>query len=377
MGPWMRGRILCVSLCVGGGLVPGGLPRAVAGQRADEPVVLCEAAAGLPLIYGKRTTDGSSVEARLSIPVRRALNEWAALSSALGLTVLVPETADALLVGIGGDRPLEQAGRVADQVAELFADLLGQRVSAATHTAVVVFLFDEEGLSAPSWGKTLDALVARNILVPAAAEHLRQEPAGLTQRERGVILQPTFDSVGDAAAGDDEFRLENEIAHKFAVCLLRQHFGEVPAMLRWSFGYVAEQRVCHSTYQFDRVGFVAASEHVEWPARAQEALGKLLAADKGRQSTPAWQRALLDEGAAGTSCSPQLVAWATLDYLLEREPEALASLLSELGALDEGARRGRAGPGYAGDPVQTEALLAAALADVGPKALLKHLKQLK
>ena len=45
--------------------------------------------------------------------------------------------------------------------------------------------------------------------------------------------------AGNAAAGDDEFRLDNELAHKFTQALVAARCGPLPESILWAFGHLA------------------------------------------------------------------------------------------------------------------------------------------
>jgi hypothetical protein len=165
--------------------------------------------------------------------------------------------------------------------------------------------------------------------------------------------------AGDAAAGDDEFRLGNELVHKYAQMVVRSRYGQVPETIRWGLGYVAEQRLFRSIYQFDASGFVASESHFDWPKRTRELL-----VDRSRDKSFSLAPAAADARAAGLAS-------------LAKDPEALSGLLVQLAALhDEADPQGRSRD-YAGDEEATSAVLAASLDSVDVRKLKSHLKKVK
>jgi hypothetical protein len=346
-----------------------GVPLVAQAQDA-EGHELHAAAARLELGYGKRTLTGADVQAKISAPVRAALNDWADAVTELGLTVAVPRTADALVLGTLGSRQMREVAGWLDEAWELMAPVLAGD-EARWSDATLVFVFDEQGSRSPAWEGMLDQLVTRHALPAAARNSLARDPGGLTLRDVPAFLQPSWDMAGNAAAGDDEFRLGNEIVHKFVQCLVTERFGQLPEMLRWGMGYVAEQRLFRSIYQFDATGFVSADAHVQWPKRTAKTLKA--ASRKDDFSLAAFARG----AGAGQAQVPQMVTWAALDYLNQRQPEELAGLLSELGELHRAADSWRNPGKYSGDRLQTGVQLAALFDAIDSKLLLKHLKRVK
>lgn len=341
----------------------------VQAQEAVGDHPLMDAAARLELRLGGRSMTAASAERRLSAPVRAALNTWAETIAAWGLEVVVPEQADCVLLG-RCDRKLMEA--LADQVDQAWDLIEPVRVSDDPwDDAVVGLLFDQQGAASEAWGGVLDALVAHGDLVEDGARFLRLDPGSLTLRQAPAFLQPAWDVAGNAAAGDDEFRLGNEVVHKLVQCVMTERFGALPDNLRWGLGYVAEQRVFRSIYQFEGSGFVAAADHFEWPKRTAATLKE---ASRAKDFSLA---ELALSGAAGRAETPQMATWAALDQLLHQDPEGLVAMLSALAELHAQASPFRGGAGYAGEAKATQDVFVRHFDAIAPKDLLKHLKRVK
>jgi hypothetical protein len=330
---------------------------------------LMEPAAKLELRHGKKKTTGAKAERRLTPAVRAALNDWAEPAARLDLTVAVGEQAEALVLGRCDPKLAAEAAGWLDDAWELLAPV--QADDDGWNDAVVVLLFDEQGVRSEAWPGVLDLLVERGHLVASGAEHMKNDPGALTLRDMPAFLQPTWDMAGNAAAGDDEFRLGNEVVHKFAQCLVTERFGQVPDTVRWGLGYVVEQRLFRSIYQFDGSGFVAAESHFDWPKRTSKQLKEL-----GKQDDFS-VAALAVEGRGGQAETPQMVTWAALDFLVHKQPEELSGLLDGLAELHVAASPYRGGAGYLGPEDGARQLLGEQLDAIGSKALVKHLKRVK
>ena len=322
------------------------LPPAALGQddgRAPlAPVALVESVASMKLLFDGRPTPGSRIEAKLRDPVRAALNTWAPVAERLGMEVAVPEHAPVLVLGHADDDVLEDAAEWADDTHALLAPVL--EVEGVTPGPVVIMvLFDREGHGSEAWPGFLTELVARGALDAALEPAIRDDRPSLTLRHASVFLQTTYDAVGDAAAGDDEFRLGNEIAHKPATFLLEGTFGRQPEALRWGLGFVAEQRLFGSSYQFNVSGFVSAGDHHGWSSQTEDWLK-----DRARDDGFSLADVVLDAEHPGSASAEQKCTWMLLDHLLHEHPECLATLLGELGALDLRADPQRFRPTWVG-----------------------------
>lgn len=235
-----------------------------------------------------------------------------------------------------------------------------------------MLLFDGEGFASEAWPGLLDALLARGMITAEGADLMRADPGSLLLRQQLLFVQHTWDMVGNAGAGDDEFRLGNEVAHKTAQLLLEARFGRSPEVLRWGLGYVAEQRLFGNVYQFQGSGNVDAADHFDWPAKAADAL-KAAAKLESFSLTDA----ILGTSRIGTATPGQRHAWAVLDHSLAKEPAKLAALLGELGALHREADPANGQRDYAGDAERTRAACEQAWSHLKPASLCEHLKRVK
>ena len=322
-----------------------------------------EALAKYPVGHGSRTVKGGSLQGRLPLAAEAAFLDWGRFALGHGWRVSVDPEGVWLLIGSASAEAFGQAGDALEAACDLLASVQSPRVDEGP---TICFLFDEGAARSAAWPALLDALVARRTMERRMAEALRADPAGFTLRAAGLFVQPAFDQAGDAAAGDDEFRLGNEVAHKAAQCVLRRRFGVQPEMVRWGVGYVVEQRLFGTSYQFGQSGFVAAESHSGWAARAADAL-KQAGKDKSFRFS-----ALVPRSAEAGSASPsQLLVWAALESLLAQDPALLAGLLSDLSALQREADVHGLAFDWQPSEARTAAACAVALDGLDPKALAK------
>jgi len=359
-----------VAAAVALGLLP--LAPAARTQAAPtEPVALIESVASMKLRFGGKSTTASRIESKLQDGVRAALNGWAPTAERLNMEVAVPEHAPVLVLGAAGDDLLEHAAEVADATWALLKPVLtAEGVELAP--VVVMALFDRDGHRSDAWPALLDELVARQFLDAGIVSPIRLDKPSLVLRKSSFFLQTTYDAAGNAAAGDDEFRLENEIAHKTATLLLESAFGRQPEGIRWGLGYLAEQRLFGTSYQFDVTGFVAASDHFDWPVHARDWL-----ADRARDEEFSLAEAVLEVERPGGANDGQRCAWIVLDHLLLEQPQGFAALLDALGALDRKADPTGFQHTWAGSSRVARQVLDERLANVSVDVLAKWAGRLK
>jgi hypothetical protein len=214
----------------------------------------------------------------------------------------------------------------------------------------------------------LDELVGKRLLTRDGADQMGQDFGGLTLRSGPLFLQPSWDIAGNAEAGDDEFRLCNELVNKYAQCQLTSRSGQQPASILWGLGYVVELRMFGSAYHFERTGFVSAESHFDWAPKAIEKLS-----DHPKEISLT-SFAMRDES-AGQPEMPQILTWAGLSYLSQSQPKQLAELLTSLSGLQDAADPEHDAMGYAGDGQATKKELEAVLDAIDPAALSKWLKK--
>ena len=348
---------------------------ATAAAQVAPSVKLADEALKLDVRFEGKMTTGAKVETELRPLVRQALNEWAAVAARLDLDVTVPKTADALILGRAPEATLIEAAQWIDKTGALLEGLKPSVVGAADARpphAIVVALFDEQGFKSEAWPGLLDTLVARKDLLSGFAEQMKRDPGSFTARNASFFAQHTFDIAGNAENGDDEYRFANEIIHKTAQYLVEARFGRQPDVLRWGMGYVAEQRLRGAIYQFNATGFVATDDHFGWPEKTRNLL-----ASRAKSDAFSLPDTILRTGAAGTPEFGQQVAWATLEYELSKEPQKLAGLLAQLGALDKEADPRATRLEYCGDEQRTRAACEGTWDPLKPTALVAYLKKMK
>ncbi len=308
--------------------------------------LLFEKAAALSFRLGGREVQGREVEGELPPSLREALNAWADTCTRLQLSIVASGHAEHLVVGRAPQHTLQEAAETLDRTAALLDESI-PLVAPRLTRAVVAVIFDEEGVRSEAWPGLLDDLVARQVLFEETADRLRDSPSGLMRRQTPMFIQITAPLVEDP-----EFEYANELVGKFTQCLATARVGELPRTLLWGLDYVAEEHFFRSIYQFDTTGFVFTADHFDWPVRTKQYLEK-----KGVSLA----KLAAEDGAAGQPVRPQMVTWAALAYLRAERPEALATLLSDLSAIQAAADPRRRAAEWRGDRDQTLAALARTL----------------
>lgn len=337
--------------------------------QSDPPAAAAAAPADVELLFAGKATTRKKVEERLSEPVRAALDAWTEPAQRLKLGIALGEKPEHIVIGHASARTLSDAAKWMDQAFELL-DPLVPVAEGRTRKATVALLMDEKGARSETWGALLDELEAQQLLIHDAVEHMRGTVEGVTLRSAPLFLQPTFDAVGNAAGGDDEFRLGNEVVHKYAQCLLTSRTGQQPATLMWGLGYLAEMQLFDSVYHFNVAGFVASSDHFDWRNDAHKLLNE-------RRKAKSFSLAALaaDEQAAGQAAPPQMLTWAGLAFLSKNQPDKLREMLAALSVAQAEADPNGSWPAYRGDAARTSEILAGTFDAIDTKALSDYLKQ--
>jgi hypothetical protein len=313
-------------------------------------------AAATPLwLRGKQTTRGQ-VESQLSAPVREALDQWAEAAERLDLAIHLGQAPEYIVLGRAQDDVLTDATKWMDDTFALLDGLVPLSAS-RSRKATIAILVDEKLVHSKGWGELLSELQQRKLLVDKAVDYLRDDPEGVTFRSTPLFLQPTFDLTGEG-----EFQLGNEVAHKFAQCLLTIRTGQQPDEILWGLGYVVEQRLFESSYHYRLREFVYTSSHFDWKREARKQLDS-----RRKAKNFSFAPFALDDATAGKPQASQLLVWAALSYLSQADPPALSGMLLELSAIQAEADPYGVAPSYSGDPGRTRE----ALVRVGAKPSAK------
>lgn len=307
----------------------------------------------------------ADVADQLDRAVAATLEEWAPALEALELRAALGSSAEHVILGRADDAFLADAARKVDEAAELLSDVLPERAS----RPLVVLLFDQGASRTSFYRDLVDDLWRREIITFEGAEDLRRDPRGFTARTQALLVQPVWDMAGNAAAGDDEFRMANELAHKYAQVALVERCGPLPEWLLWGMGHLTELRLQESVYTFRKDGFVAVGDHFDWGKQTAKALEKR----RKRRSFSLVERILGAEQQSNSLENPML-AWGTLDFLFEHRPVDLTALLDDLSELHRMAAPRGGEKDYLGDPTRTESALTWRLNAVDLDALLEHLE---
>lgn len=319
----------------------------------------------MPLLVAGKATTRAKADKGLAPPLREALDEWSAVAQSLDLRVAVGKRPEHLVLGSLPDKALGEATQWLDQAFDIL-DPVVPRCGERQVKAVVAIIVEQDFAASDRLGTLMATIASKRLITEAAAAHLTEDFGGLTLRSAPLLLQPSWDIAGNAAAGDDEFRMGNELVNKYAQCQLTCRSGQQPPSILWGLGYVVELRMFGSAYHFERAGFVSTESHFDWASRAIEKLG---------DEDVSLAKLAMHDSSAGQPDTPQILTWATLSYLAQNQPERLTELLTGLSALQDEADPRRSAMGYIGDEKGTRERLEATLATIDAAALSKWLKK--
>jgi hypothetical protein len=319
------------------------LPLSIKQTKRD---ILFPPAAEFRFIFGEREVTGREVEQKLPASLKAALNDWAEPATRLGLRVIVSGNPEAIVVGSARPELLRQCARwIDDSWSVLNASI--PRLDGVERVATVALIMDQESVRSDTWNELIDILVDRQQLFGGTAEMMRQDVQGLLRRNVPFFIQPTWDITGEG-----EFQLANEVAHKFAQCLLTSRAGQQPPTVLWGFGALVEIKLFKTVYQLNDTGFVASADHFDWPLRTRYWLDKH---HKKRDFSLA--ELALQSQKAGLPSDAQMATWAVLAWLQDKQPAGLANLLRELAELHAAGDPSHRAAIFRGDPDETLLLL--------------------
>ena len=301
--------------------------------------------------------------------ISKALNHWAGAIDELDLRVAWGGDEEFLVLGRADDDILVDALRTLADTRDLILGVVPDIRSPKAVDPVVVIVVDYSSRKDGFWNDLIDAMLVLDRLEYAKADGLRSGPVGFYNRVEHVFVQPTWDIAGDAAAGDDEFRLHNELAHKMAGCLAYERSGHLPEGLFWALGHLAEVNLFDSVYQFNKSGFVSATDHFDWPRKARQVLER-----RSRRRNFVLSQQVLDSGEISSDIDGHLLAWAVLDYLSLEQPTDLTQLFRDLYELHKEERPFAGARAYEGDPEATQQVFELRLGSEPVDTLVDHLK---
>jgi hypothetical protein len=331
---------------------------------------LSEQAASLEVLWGDRRLPAGEVADELTPTLRRALDTWAPTIQELGLSVCFSGNSDHWVMGRVPDELLVSAARAMDDTWDLL-DALLPRLKTSAPRPTLAILFDEaSGRDEQFWPALLSALQSNRALLKTEVSSLSRDPSGLMVRGVPMFLQPTHDMAGDASAGDDEFRLANEIRHKFAQCLLTERCGQQPISLRWALGHLVENRLLGTVYQFNTTGFVSAGDHFDWAQTASRLIEK-----RTRKRSYSLSEDVLDDDGGDTQNA--IVTWGVLESLLAFAPTEFSALFESLFELHAAEDPYGLADEYQGADVTSLAVVEARLARLPLDEIIDHLESLE
>ncbi len=288
--------------------------------------LLREDTAALEILWGDKLVTAGEVAEQIPTPVRRLLDSWSKEILALELRVCLSGNPDHVVMGRVADQVLIDAALKMDEAWEILEPALPLLVKRTARPTLAVLFDQQASRDQEFWDGLLSALASKRALLPEEVAQLSQEPDGVMARNVPMFLQPTWDQAGNAAAGDDEFRLVNEIAHKFTQCFLTQRTGQLPQSIRWGLGHLIEIRLQNSVYQFNTSGFVAVGDHFDWSRRAERLLEKASRKRKFNLGS-----LLLGAEEPAGDMDQAVMVWGVLEGLLALDAVQFTSLLEALG----------------------------------------------
>ncbi|GJM20374.1 MAG: hypothetical protein DHS20C15_02890 [Planctomycetota bacterium] len=299
---------------------------------------------------------------------RDVLRVWAADIDRLGLRVALGERTEHIVLGEVSDALLLSSAEQLDITAELMEPLIPDVAPGPLKTTLVLLFDSQTARDDHQWGRILDTLVKRRVLFEGSANQLRREPGGLTLRSFPFVIQPTWDMAGNAAAGDDEFRLANELAHKLTVCMLSNRAGQLPPGLRWALAHFAEVALQGTVYQFNRTGFVSTDDHFDWERKADRWLDK-----RGKKRGFSFPELIFDAGRDNPLLENSVLVWSLVDYYCHERPEDWITLLELLAGLQAEKDSYGVATTWLPDKAATLDLLEAQLAELKASAVARHI----
>ncbi|RKY22211.1 MAG: hypothetical protein DRQ55_01900 [Planctomycetota bacterium] len=307
----------------------------------------------------------AEVAEQLSPPLLATLKSWAEPIEQFGLSVALGERTDHLVFGHAREQLIEDAVRQLDASAGLLDPVLPEGPS----RPLLVIVFDQGFSGSAAWGQLVDELLQRGVITSDSATQLRSHPRGFTARTQAVMTQPVWDMAGNASTGDDEFRMANELANKYAQVAAVERCGPLPEWLLWALGHVIELRREGTVYTFNKDGFVATGDHFDWGKQTAKALAK-----RAKRRNFSLVERVLSADQPSNSLENPMLAWGALDFLYQHRAHDLVALLQDLSELQqEAAPRGGVRE-YLGDPERTQSSLAWRLGELNLDAMLEHLE---
>ncbi|MFT7462521.1 MAG: hypothetical protein ACI9EF_000861 [Pseudohongiellaceae bacterium] len=363
---------------VGDSATPSDSPSRVRFRKPETPVVgpLSESASTLTVLkvpppqHGKpEDVSAASLAEVLPAGIAKSLNRWSGIIDALSLRVAWGGDDEFIVLGQAPDDVLIESLGTLTQSRDLTLEIVPELRSSKTVEPVVVIIIDQSSRFEGFWTDLINGMLEIKALEYEKSSGLRGNPSGFYNRVGHLIVQPTWDVGGDASAGDDEFRLHNELAHKLTGCLAFDRSGHLPEGLFWALGHQAELALFESVYQFNKTGFVSVGDHFDWPRQARQVLER-----RSRRRNFVLTDQILDSGQMSSDLDGHLIAWAAIDFLFRERPDDLANLFQDLAELHKDARPYGGAHEYEGDLDDTRNALDLRLGNAAVDALIDHLK---
>ena len=286
------------------------------------------------------SVDVTTIDARLGSDPAHAIELWQGWVEEHGYRFEVPEDGRVVLVVDARQKSLRRQFKIVGNVGKWFDETLPPtfvvtkgvedasapsataRPTAATlgqaelpRTPVVFSLADDS-----DYASLLDHLVEIEPYLADWASHARGATGGFT------LARPLVAGWVENGAGREEWNPDNELAHRLGHLFLLERYGQLPFWLQTGMSWQIEQEVAGDIYCFPyRSGFVGVLEHDGWKSFLKTRFKKRKKPDDyvRIEEIGAWKRGrFVEDGAAH--------AWGLARFLVDRHPEALPHVLSDL-----------------------------------------------
>lgn len=125
------------------------------------------------------------------------------------------------------------------------------------------------------------------------------------------------------AAGQEEWRPENELVNRLAQLLVLRRFGQQPHWLVQGWAWHVELSLLDSVYCFpDRTGFVYATEHSGWEDELCRRFAERKQKGLAIKDFASWKRGVYDDERGR-------IAWGVVRYAMQTDPGILQNVLED------------------------------------------------
>jgi hypothetical protein len=308
------------------------------GTRGALLLLLCAGSGAQEGVLTWRGRDLPSADVAAECPgALPALRQWSGFASRHGYRLVLADDGDVLLV-LSASYARPRSDREHREV-----DVFVKRLAQTTATV-------RRFVPPPPAGPPLVVVAVRNDDYGALLEHVRAQHAALSDWTKAaaatvagfVLSEPLLAAWIEDPPGVEEWQPTNELVHRTAQLLIRQHAPDVPAWLLLGLGWHVEDAVQGSIYCFPhRSGFVSIDAHTDWGLWLANNFKKSRRKAAKRQPVleitefADWRPRQDDEFATGKA----YLAFGVARYLAHEHPKKLDALLITLGEMTAKGRK--------------------------------------